>query len=159
LFTVLKRYDEAIAAGKEAIRVDPNYADGHANLSQALTYAGRPKEALDVMSTAKRLNPHYAFFYTWIEGQAHMMLREYPEAIAKFEEVITRNAFFPGAHLTLAAIYGNIGPQVEAEWQAAELLALQPDFSLEMERERSPYKNKKDLEWYIMGLDAAGLPH
>ena len=158
LFTVLKRHDEALSACRESIRVDPNYADGHANLAQALIYAGEPQEVLEVMSTAKRLNPYYAFFYIWIEGHAYMLLREYPKAISKFEEVVVRNGFFLGAHLTLAAIYGNIGPQFEAEWEAAEIIALQPNFSLDKERERAPYKNSEDLEWYIQGLEAAGLP-
>lgn len=159
LYLVLKKHDEAIQAGREAVRIDPNYADGYATLAQALVYAGKSNEALEVMSTAKRLNPRYAFFYSWIEGHAHMMLRQYAEAISKFQEVIDRNAFFPGAHLTLAAIYGNIGPQDEAEWQAAEILAIQPDFSLKQEKERSPYRNREDLDWYINGLEAAGLPY
>jgi len=157
LFTVLKRHDDALSACRESIRIDPNYADGHANLAQALVYAGEPQEALELMSTARRLNPHYAFFYVWVEGHAYMLLREYPKAISKFEEVIVRNGFFTGAHLTLAAIYGNIGPQLEAEWEAAEIRALQPNFSLDEERERAPYKNSEDLEWYIQGLEAAGL--
>jgi len=158
VYTVLKEHDKAISAGREAIRVDPNYADGYANLAQALTYAGRPEEALEAMASAIRLNPRYAFFYTWIIGHALMLQGNYDEAIIKFEEVIERNAFFPGALLTLAAIYGNIGPSDEAEWKAAEILVLQPDFSIALEMEQVPYKLKRHTDWYINGLRNAGLP-
>lgn len=74
-------------------------------------------------------------------------------------DIITeRNAFFPGAHLTLAAIYGNNGPLEDAEWKASEILALQPDFSLAMTAAQAPYKQKSHLEWYVNGLRKAGLP-
>ena len=110
------------------------------------------------MANAVRLNPRYAFFYTWIIGQALMLQGEYDEAISKFEEVVEKNAFFPGALLSLAAIYGNNGPLDEAQWKAAEILALQPDFSVSREREQAPYKLERHLDWYINGLQIAGLP-
>lgn len=158
LYTVLKQHDKAIAAGREAVRIDPNYADGYANLAQALIFAGQPEEALTIMENATRLNPRYAFFYTWIIGRAHMLLGHYDEAVALFKEVIENNAHFTGAHLTLAAIYGNVGPLEDAEWQAAEILALLPDFSLAREREQTPYRDPIHLDWYIDGLRKAGLP-
>lgn len=158
LYTVLKEHDKAIAAGREMTRVDPNYADGYANLAQALVYAGEPDEALVQIRRAMELNPRYAFFYTWIAGQALTMQGKYDEAIPLFEDVIEKNAFFPGGHLSLAAIYGNLGLQEEAEWVAAEIITLQPDFSVAREERNVPLKKKKHLDWYIAGLRQTGLP-
>lgn len=75
-----------------------------------------------------------------------------------FLDVIERNAHFPGAHLTLAALYGNQGRIEDAEWEAAELLSLRPDFSLHKEAESIPYKKRENLDFYINGLRKAGLP-
>ena len=54
------------------------------------------------------------------------------------------------------------GPSInsvdDARWEAAEILALLPDFSLARERERRQYAREKDMEWYIEGLRRAGLP-
>ena len=104
------------------------------------------------------LNPRYAFFYTWIEGHAYMLMGQYDKAISAFEQVIEKNAHFPGAHLTLASLYGNLGKLEEAKWEAAEVLSLRPDFSLTKEKKRVPYKHPADLEYYITGLRKAGLP-
>jgi hypothetical protein len=46
----------------------------------------------------------------------------------------------------------------DAEWQALEILTLQPDFSLAQERERNVYLRLVDQERVIEGLRKAGLP-
>ncbi len=158
LYLTTKQHDKAIDAARKAVTLHPNYADGFAQLGQALVYAGRPQDGLDALSKAMALNPRYAFFYTWIEGHAYMLMRRNNAAITAFETVIEKNAHFPGAHLTLASLYGNMGKNQDAEWQAAQILGLRPEFSLREEKRRVPYKTSADLEYYISGLRKAGLP-
>lgn len=152
------RYDEAIAAAQRAIALDPNYADGYAVLAIALNYGSRPDEGLRAIDTAMRLNPRHPFFYVWIKGQAHFLNRDYAGAIAEFERVIESNPHFSLGHLMLAAAYGHVGRIEDAEWEAAEVHSLVPDFSIELARHTMPYKNPKDMERYIDGLRKAGLP-
>ncbi len=158
LYLISKQHDKAIDASRKAVTLHPNYADGYAQFAQLLIYAGRPRDGLDALGKAMILNPRYAFFYTWIEGHAYMLMGQYDKAISAFEKVIEKNAHFPGAHLTLASLYGNLGKLEEAKWEAAEVLSLRPDFSLAEETRRAPYKNPDDLEYYIAGLRKAGLP-
>jgi adenylate cyclase len=158
LYLTRKQHDKAIDVVRKLVALHPNYADGYAQLGQLLIYAGRPRDGLDALGKAMILNPRYAFFYTWIEGHAHMMLRQHGEAIEAFEQVIEKNAHFPGAHLTLASLYGNLGNIEDAKWEATEVLSLRPDFSLTREKNRVPYKKPADLEYYIAGLRKAGLP-
>ena len=54
-----QQHEEAIAEAKRAIASDPNDADGYVALAGALSFAGRPAEALDAVERAMRLNPHY----------------------------------------------------------------------------------------------------
>lgn len=105
-----------------------------------------------------RLNPRHSFFYTWIEGHAYLLERRYDEAIALFENVLERNAHFDGAHLTLTFALAESGRIEDANWQAQEILALRPDFSLDEERVRVPYLRQSDKERYLSALKKAGLP-
>ncbi len=151
------RHDEAIAADRKAIGLDPNYADGYGSLAFNLTYAGRPEDGLEAIRKAMRLNPRHPFFYVWVVGHAYFLMGRYEEAATAFERVLERNPQFPGGHMTLAATYGHLGRTADAEWEAGEILTLLPDFSLASERRRATYKNPADLERYLEGLRKAGL--
>ncbi|MGH9426081.1 MAG: adenylate/guanylate cyclase domain-containing protein, partial [Terriglobia bacterium] len=62
-----------------------------------------------------------------------------------------------GAHLTLAAVYGELGKEAEARAEAAEVLWLNPNFSLEVHKQRAPIKDPAMLERHIAALRKAGL--
>ena len=62
-----------------------------------------------------------------------------------------------GAHLTLAAVYGELGQAAEAQKEVAEVLRLNPNFSLEVHRQRMPIKDPAVLERHIAALRKAGL--
>jgi TolB-like protein/Tfp pilus assembly protein PilF len=158
LYLTAKDHASAIESAFRAVKTHPNYADGWANVAQVLVYSGKPEESLENMSIAKELNPRYAFFYTWIEGHARMLLGEYEAAEEAFLDVIERNPHFPGAHLTLASLYGNLGQTEQAEWAALEIMTLNPQFSIADEAARVPYKLKQHLDSYVTGLRKAGLP-
>jgi adenylate cyclase len=153
-----KRHDDAIAAARRAIQLEPSYADGYATMALSLNYAGQAQVGLDAIRTAMRLNPRHPFFYVWIVGQSHFLMGAYDDAIAQFEDVIASNPHFPSGHLALAAAYAQAGRMDEAEWEAAEVISLLPDFSLARERERSLYTNAADRDRWIEGLRKAGLP-
>ncbi len=72
--------------------------------------------------------------------------------------MVESNPHYHDGHLALAAAYGLAGRIDDAEWEAEELLSLQPDFTLRDSLRRTPYKNPADLERWITGLRKAGLP-
>ncbi len=49
--------DEAIVHLREALRIDPEYADGHYNLGVLLAQQGRLEEAIDHYREAVRIDP------------------------------------------------------------------------------------------------------
>ena len=61
------------------------------------------------------------------------------------------------AHIRLAAIYGELDRKEEAQVQVAEVLRLSPNYSLEVVRQITPYKNPADLERVLTALHKAGL--
>ena len=158
LYMTQRRSDDAIAAARRAVALDPNYADGYGQLAVALNHAGQPQEALAAMATAMRLNPRYAFYYTWINGQSKFLLGRFEEAVEDFRAVVQRNALFPDGHLMLAATLAQLGEIEDAQWAASELLVLQPDFSIARARAKTLYKRPQDQDLYFGGLKLAGLP-
>ncbi len=52
-----KRYDEALVAYEEAIRLDPNFAGTYINKGSTLSTLGRYEEALAAYGQAIRLDP------------------------------------------------------------------------------------------------------
>lgn len=152
-----QRHDEAIEASREAIRLEPSYADGYAVLAQTLAFGGNKHEALASIQSAKELSPRYTFAYLWVEGHILFQLRRYDEAREVLEEVVARNPAMLLGRLTLAATYGHLGLEEEADWLAMELLTLSPDLSAFEEGAALPYRTRQDRAHYVEGLLLSGI--
>jgi len=61
------------------------------------------------------------------------------------------------AHLPLAAVYSELGREAEARAEAAEVLRLNPQFSLEVHKQRAPIKDPAVLERQLAALRQVGL--
>ena len=72
-------------------------------------------------------------------------------------EYLARYPNILGAHLTLAAVYSELGREVEARAEGAEVLRINPQFSLEVHRQREPIKDPVVLERHLAALRKAGL--
>ena len=79
------------------------------------------------------------------------------EALAPLKQFLTRYPDILGAHLTLAAVYSELGREAEAQAEAAEVLRLNPQFSLEVHKQRAPIKDPMVLERQLAALRKAGL--
>lgn len=144
----LNRHDEALAATRRALEIDPNYADSQAQFAFILNYMGRPAEGLKEMQRAIRLNPLHDFNYLWVLGQSHFYLAAYRKAATAFEEIIKRNPETIAGHLMLAATYAQLGRIEDAQWEAAEILTLQPGFTLAEARAHTLQKTARPRSLY-----------
>ena len=68
------------------------------------------------------------------------------EAVAAFKRVRIRNPDYLPALLFLAAIYHALGREKEAQGEAAEVLRISPQFSLEVLRETVGVKDREGFE-------------
>jgi TolB-like protein len=153
-----RQYDEAIAEGREAIAIDPNYADGYLLLSHILIYAGEPEEGVEIAIQGMPLDPDSMYHTLMHLADGQRLLGRNEEAIENFKRSFElRPDFIPG-YLWLASICGNLGRQEEAEAAAAQVLLLNPGFSISAYGSKVPYRDEAVLEQFREGLRAAGLP-
>jgi adenylate cyclase len=90
-------------------------------------------------------------------GMAYRLTGRYEEAIAAQKRAISRNPDFLAPHFHLAVIYSELGQEAEARAEAAEILRISPNFSLEVWRQRLPFKDPAVLERQLAALRKAGL--
>jgi adenylate cyclase len=156
LFTMVRQHDKAIAEGKRAVALDPNSGAALLYLGFTLRWGGKPGEAIPVIRKAIRLNPIAPTIYLINLGMAYLFTGHYEEAIRECKKATDREPNNLGAHLALAGAYGLAGHE-EALAEAAEVLRIDPNFSLELFSRRLTYKNKADKEFFIGALRKAGL--
>jgi len=157
-----KQYEKALAEVEQAVAVDPTYwkSGGYAHLASVLSHAGRAEEALKVVEQALQLGlslgaPTDWYFYHLVS--ASYLIGRYEEAMALLKQLLSQYPKHLGGHLTLAAVYSELGQAAEARAEAAGVLRLNPQFSQEVHKQRVPIKDPAILERHLVALRKAGL--
>ena len=151
-------HEGALAEFRRMIALDPNFAQGHSATGLALMYAGRAAEALEPIAIAMRLDPHYPSIVLHFLAQANFSLGEYEIAAQQLLDRIARNPGTDASRMLLASCYGHLGRAEDARAVWAELLKVNPDFSLMQRARVLPYKDPDDFQRIVEGLAKAGLP-
>jgi TolB-like protein len=155
-----ERWDEAIAEAERAIALDANDPDGYVAMSKVLVRVGRPAEGLEFIDTAMRLDPQSDHLQRLGEAQFH--LERYDEAAATLLRAAKRNPGVAYNFLYLAAAYGQLGREQEAE-SAIEtfnkMRANAGEHSMTLADIGGwRFKDSADRERLREGLRKAGLP-
>jgi len=153
-----KHYDRAIAEYEQAVTLNPTYAQSYAYLAEAFIRSGRVEEAAQAVETALSLDPRPRLeLYFGALGITYYFMGRSEKAIAFLTSHRLRNPCSFGSRLYLAAVYAELGRDEETREEAAELLRLNPSFSLAVYRQRAPLKDPAVLDRHIAALHKAGL--
>jgi tetratricopeptide (TPR) repeat protein len=152
-----KQYEQALAEMERAVALAPNEAQSYAGLAMVLSCVGRPEDALEAATQALRLKSIIADAHLLAVGAVYATAERREEAIAFLQRYLSRSPNMLYAHLHLAVVYSELGRETEARAEAAEVLRLNPQFSLEVHKERSPIKEPAMLERHLAALRKAGL--
>ncbi len=158
LLILIGQYDKAVAEVELGAALFPNNADVHGWLGMVYRYVGRWEEAVHAYEQAIRLNPIPPNYYLFGIGQAYAWTGRYEEAITACEKAISEAPKSLYARVIAAMVYSMSGRDQEARAQAAEVLRLNPKFSLKTFGKRLRYKNQDDHHQWISALSNAGLP-
>ena len=158
LYSMTRQHDKAVAKAEQAVALNPNSAECHYRLGKILTFAGRWEESIPEYERAIRLNPIPPNKYLFSIGLAYGWTGKYEEAITWCEKAIRQKPNSLLAHFMLTVVYSLSGRNEEARIQAAEVLRIQPKFSLEKQKKKSTYKKETDMEKLFGALRKSGLP-
>jgi len=157
LYSIKKEHAKALAEGERAVALDPNGADVYAWYALSLTFAGRPEEAIPLLQKAIRLNPFGPTWYFFNLGNALGNTGRYEEAVSAHKKALQRSPDNLLAHVFLAATYSGMGHEKEARAEAAEVLRINPNFSVDYFAKALPYKDQSVKDSYVNALRKAGL--
>jgi len=155
----LKEHDKAISEAEKAVSLDPNSAYAYFVLGSVLAWAGRPQEAIPFFKKSLRLSPIPIDTGTLIRlGHAYRQLGQYEEAVASLKKALQLyGADHLVAHVLLASTFTQMGREKEARAEAAEVMRIDPKFSMESYARRVPFKDQKAIDDYVSTLRKAGL--
>lgn len=148
-------YDKGIVKAEEAIRINPNSAYAHHVLGQILRGAGRPEEAIPEYKKALRLNPFPPTNYVFGMGLSYFHAGQVEKGIEWCEKAVQQDPDSFLANVLLTTVYGLSDQEEKAKNQAAEVLRINPKFSLEKWTASMHDQNLRERT--IEALQQAGL--
>jgi TolB-like protein/Flp pilus assembly protein TadD len=159
-FYIMKReYDKAIAEGERSVALAPGAASLYIWYAMSLNFAGRPEEAIPLFQNAIRLDPFGRTGVYLNLGIALGMTSKFEEAVSALRKAIQRAPDNIIAHYNLTATYSMMGREKEARAEAAEVLRINPKFSLDLwtKRGRQIYKDESEVDKLVDAMRKAGL--
>jgi adenylate cyclase len=150
------QHQAGLAEFEQAFTLNRNFIDNR--FAHGLAFAGEPARAIEVLRANIRLDPFHTFISFGFLGHAHYMLRRYDEAAQTLRVYPSRAPIVRILPLWLAASYAQLGQRAEAQAQAAEVIRMEPGFTIERWMRTAVYKNPNDAEHLFEGLRKAGLP-
>ena len=156
IYVYKRKYEKAIAEAQQAVEISPNAAFAVSNLGWILRCAGRPEEGIPLLKKAIRLNPISHVTEFDVLGRAYFLAGRYEEAIAEYKTAVKVDPDYRDAHVGLASIYAILGREEKARTEVAEILRIEPSFSIKKYARYMYFQ--VGLEPEIEGLRKAGLP-
>ncbi|MGD9045429.1 MAG: tetratricopeptide repeat protein, partial [Desulfobacterales bacterium] len=152
-----RQYEKSIDEAKRLIDLTPGEAIGYKMLAAMLYPLGRGEETVAAAKKAIRRDPMTsASTFYWL-GMGHWVMDQYEEALEAYKKALNISPTGVYLHTVLTVTYSLLDREEEARAAAAELLRLDPDFSVDRIAKRLPFKDKAYTERYVNALRKAGL--
>jgi adenylate cyclase len=157
VLTFQGQHEQSVAEFEKAMALNPNFTDWR--LGIALNRAGQPARAAQVIETHMRYDPFYSPSALGVLGLARYLLKEYAQALPPLRDCVSRAPDVRDGHVWLAANLAQLGRLDESRAEAAEVLRIDPKFTIDgTSRRLFLYKRPEDAEHIFDGLRKAGLP-
>jgi len=157
LYSMTGQHDKGVAEAEQAVALNPNSALAHLMLGKTLIFAGRWEESIPEYKQAIRLDPIPPNIYYYSLGLSYCYMEQYDDAILWCEKAVRREPDSLVARIMMTVVYSLSGREEEARAEGAQVLRIQPKFSLEKFEKKVTYKNPDDKERFIGALRKAGL--
>jgi adenylate cyclase len=152
---IFNEHDKAAYHQDRALSLNPNSDLIVVQQGEVLTWLGRPKEGIEWIRRAMRLNPYHPERFWSHLGRAQYTARIYADAIESFSKLTAPDHTH---HAFLAASSAQLGNRVAAVAHAREVLQRKQDFTVSGYLQTLHYQQPSDTDHVREGLLKAGLP-
>ena len=153
-YTMMGEHDKAVEKAEQGAALNPNSAYTHMRMGHTLRFAGRYEEAIPEYKKAIRLNPIPPTNYLFGLGLAYCWNGQDEEAIKWCEKAVRQDPDSFLTRLMMTMVYSKSGRDEDARAEAAEVLRINPKFSVEKWRKVSTGPN---IDEFTAALRKAGL--
>ncbi len=155
-----KDYETALATIDRSLHLNPNSAQGYTGGGWVNAHSGRPLVAIDHFHRAMRLSPldpEKGIALSGI-GMSFLMLERYEEALTWGENALREMANYGSSHRVVISALVGLGRLGEAQAAASRLMEAFPTYTLSLQIQINPWRDKAFAERYIDALRVAGIP-
>ncbi len=156
--TWLRRYDQAIANFEKATALAPNNTEVCATFGQVLNWLGNPEKGLEMIEKAFRLETFAPAGWEFYAGLSHWVLRQYDQALTRFNRVVERAPKFGGAHTFLACTYVELDRLDDARDAIKTALETTYQYTVNEAARILPWRIDEVRNRFLDSLRKAGLP-
>jgi adenylate cyclase len=155
-----KDYETALGVIERSLLLNPNSAQGYTGGGWVNAHSSRPLVAIEHFHKAMRLSPvdpEKGIALSGI-GMSYLMLERYEEALAWGERALREMPNYGSSHRVVIMALIELDRLEEARTAAQRLMEAFPTFSLTLQRQINPWRDKVFAERYVTALGAAGVP-
>jgi tetratricopeptide (TPR) repeat protein len=128
-YNSLGRYQDAIEAYKQTIRIEPDYAEAYYNLGVAYVKLGLRQDAVAAYKQAIRIKPDLVkAFYNLGVAYDELGLRQ--DAVEAYKQAIRIKPDYADAYINLGVTYYRLGRYQDAVEPYKQAIKIRPDFVL-----------------------------
>ncbi len=158
-YALKKEFEKALAEAETAVSLNPVSADALNQYAFCLYFLGRYTEAIRIFERVIRLNPYGKTSILRGYGIALLLTGRFDDAVVTLKKAVQRSPEDMWAHIQLARAYSMMGKDKEAHAEVAEILKLDPKYSLEtMVKSLGQPRHGAERETWVNALRKAGLP-
>ena len=127
---------------RQALELNPSYADAYAMLSWLHINKGELDTGLDYINRALKLNPGGGSLYQMQLGRLYYFKGNMQQAVVYFEKARQANPVYIDTLLYLSATYINLGHHEEAGWILSEAMQANPELHFQDWLENFGFQNE-----------------
>ena len=155
-----KDYETALGTIERSLLLNPNSAQGYTGSGWVNAHSGRPLIAIEHFHKAMRLSPvdpEKGIALSGI-GMSYLMLERYEEALVWGERALLEMPNYGSSHRVVITALVGLDRLDEAQAAARRLMEAFPTFSLSLQRQINPWRDKGFADRYVEALGIAGVP-
>ncbi|MGX9116258.1 adenylate/guanylate cyclase domain-containing protein [Mesorhizobium sp. BHbsci] len=155
-----KDYETALDTIERSLLLNPNSAQGYTGSGWVNAHSGRPLVAIEHFHRAMRLSPvdpEKGIALSGI-GMSYLMLERYEEALAWGERALREMPNYGSSHRVVIMALVKLNRPDEAQAAARRLMEAFPTYTLALQRQINPWRDKMFAERYVEALGIAGVP-